>query len=231
MKPNLILLHGALGSKLYFKALKELLKINFNVFDLDFEGHGEREMEEEEFSIPLFSDNLMEFLFEQGIEKTHVFGYSMGGYVALDTATEIPEMIDKIVTYGTKFNWSPAIAAKEVKMLNPAVIEEKLPEFVARLVELHPANDWKVNMIMTANLMQELGQNYGFDDAMLKTIENHVTLGWGTADKMVTELESKNVSEQLPNGSFHSLEGQPHPIENVNLNVLVNYIESSIFKA
>ena len=46
-------------------------------------------------------------------------GHSMGGYVALKLALKRPELVDRIITLGTKFNWTPEVAAKEVKMLNP----------------------------------------------------------------------------------------------------------------
>ncbi|MFT5821194.1 MAG: pimeloyl-ACP methyl ester carboxylesterase [Crocinitomix sp.] len=227
MKSNLILLHGALGSKRHLQTLKTELEADFNVFDLDFEGHGDRQCQGE-FSIERFAQNLIDFLIENKIDNTHVFGYSMGGYVAISAALKSPELFGGIVTYGTKFNWSPEIAAKEVKMLNPDVIEEKVPKFAQNLKSLHVPNDWKVMMQKTAQLMIGLGDGSGLAENDFKNLNHQITIGRGSADKMVTELESKNVAQLLPHGTFISLEEQPHPIEMVNSNVLVNYIRATI---
>jgi len=182
----------------------------------------------EEFSIDLFSDNLIHFISEFKIEKAHVFGYSMGGFVALDAAYQFPANIDKIVTLGTKFEWSPRISVQEIRQLNPELIEDKVPRFPARLAELHPANDWKENMEMTADLMVELGEQNGFDNDLLEEINHDVTIGWGTEDRMVFKAESEFVANHLTNGRFYSLSNQPHPIEKVDLDVLVNYIRSTL---
>ena len=53
----------------------------------------------------------------------------MGGYVALQLANKHPKYVQKIITLGTKFAWDKETAAKEVKMLNPEKIEEKIPAF------------------------------------------------------------------------------------------------------
>ncbi len=225
MKPNLILLHGALGSKRHLQALKAELNDLFNVYDLDFAGHGDQ-ISESDFSMDLFAENLIELINEQGIDKTHVFGYSMGGYVAITAALKSPALFNKIVTYGTKFNWSPEIAAQEVKMLNPAKIEEKVPKFAKRLNELHSPNDWKVMMRKTADLMLRLGAGNGLKEEDFKQVNQQITIGWGSADKMVTEAESKNVADLLPNGNFSCINEQPHPVEMIDLDALVNYIKS-----
>ena len=227
MKPNLILLHGALGSKRHLQALKAELSNLFNVYDLDFAGHGDQ-ISESEFSMELFAQNLIDLIAEQGIDKTHVFGYSMGGYVGITAALKSPALFDKIITYGTKFNWSPQIAEQEVKMLKPAKIEEKVPKFAKRLNELHAPNDWKVMMQKTADLMISLGAGNGLKEEDFKCVNQQIIIGWGSADKMVTEAESKNVADLLPNGEFCSINEQPHPIEMIDLDALINYIKSAL---
>ncbi|NRA47992.1 MAG: alpha/beta hydrolase, partial [Phaeodactylibacter sp.] len=125
-KLPLLLLHGALGSKAQFSALKAKLNIDFEVFDFDFQGHGGRTVESP-FTMDLFTDNVLSFLDDNDLGKVHIFGYSMGGYVTLNTALKLPGRISKITTLGTKFDWSLESAEKEIKMLNPEKVEEKVP--------------------------------------------------------------------------------------------------------
>ncbi|MEM9824780.1 MAG: alpha/beta fold hydrolase, partial [Bacteroidota bacterium] len=132
MKENIILLHGALGSQQQMQALAPLLSPHFAVHSLNFLGHG-GDPSETHFTMKALAQQVKTFIEEKQLGRTHIFGYSMGGYVALNLALDHPEQIQSIVTFGTKFNWSKEAAEKEVKMLNPELIEAKVPQFAQRL--------------------------------------------------------------------------------------------------
>lgn len=227
MKTKLLLLHGALGSKKQFESTRLLLDDKFEVYNLDFEGHGES-ISDKEFSIQLFTENVIEFLDKESIEKINVFGYSMGGYVALNTALKIPDRIIKIVTLGTKFNWDIESTEKEVRMLNPDKIEEKVPHFANKLkIEHHPQN-WKEIVNKTARMMTELSKGLQLKEAELSLIKNEVLIGLGSLDKMVSLRESELASQIFPNGSLKMLMEIEHPIEKINPLDLAVYINESI---
>lgn len=223
MKPNLILLHGALGTKAQFKTIKEQLSDHFKVHDLDFEGHGSNPSSNE-FTMELFAQNVIQYLTEHNIEQTHIFGYSMGGYVGLTVAKSTPERIGKIVTLGTKFNWTKEIAEQEIKMLNPDKIEEKVPAFAQSLQTIHTHNNWKEMMKKTANMMLGLGMGKRFSSDDLEKIDTEVLIGIGDKDRMVSIEESKESANILPNGQLKIIEGFPHPIEKVDTEVLKSII-------
>ena len=227
MKPVLVLLHGALGSKAHFSGLIPHLTDQFEVFTLNFEGHGGN-LSDSEFSIDLFSKNLVDFLVGRELKKVAVFGYSMGGYVALYTALRHPTYFEQIVTLGTKFDWSPEAAEKEVKMLNPEVIEEKVPRFAENLKNLHLPADWKKVMSKTATLMKNMGNQPPLTTADFVQIFTPVTIGIGEADKMVTQAESKLVADALPNSSYQILPNVIHPIDQVPVEILVEYLKNEL---
>ncbi|MFT5858565.1 MAG: pimeloyl-ACP methyl ester carboxylesterase [Flavobacteriaceae bacterium] len=77
----------------------------------------------------------------------------MGGYVALSLAHQNPKLVNKIVTLGTKFDWNPSSTAKEVKLLNPSVISEKIPQFATHLEKEHAPLDWNKVVENTAKMM------------------------------------------------------------------------------
>ena len=222
-KDNLLLLHGALGSKAQLASLQTLLSDLFIVHTLDFDGHGAN-ASNQEFSIDLFADNVLNYLIQNNIAKTHIFGYSMGGYVALKLAVKSSSFVGKIMTLGTKFNWTPEIAAKEIKMLNPQKIEEKVPAFAARLDELHTANNWKTVMQKTVQLMIDLGDGKGLSDEELRQVEQNTLIGIGEFDEMVTQEESSNAASLIPFGKFKVIDGFKHPIEKVDMKVLAQEI-------
>src|SRR5438874_2630061 len=53
---TLLLLHGALGAQSQFAPLRELLRENFDVHALDFEGHGEAAPRERAFTMQSFAE-------------------------------------------------------------------------------------------------------------------------------------------------------------------------------
>ncbi len=226
MKKNLLLLHGALGSKKQFEVLKPLLENDFHVYDLNFGGHGGAPAATD-FSISGFTSELIDFVESKGLEKLHVFGYSMGGYVALNAANKIPEKIVKITTLGTKFNWNKASTEKEVKMLNPQVMEEKVPHFANKLKEDHLPADWKLLVADTASMMMKLSEGEQLVSDDFKKIRTSVTLGLGSLDKMVTREETLETESLLSNGAFVELEGVKHPIESVEVQKLSEFLRHS----
>ncbi|MBW1296312.1 alpha/beta fold hydrolase [Aquimarina litoralis] len=223
MKETLILLHGALGSKNQFHSLITGLEEYFDVHSFSFEGHGGNESDKE-FSIQLFTENLIDYLRAQTIEKTNIFGYSMGGYVALNAALKTPEKIKKVLTLGTKFEWNMESAEKEVKMLNPIKIEEKIPHYAEKLRQEHNPQDWKKIMTKTAIMMMNMAKGAKLMDSDFKKINQEVTIGIGSLDNMVSYEESKYVSDLLPNSKLVKLDGVKHPIDKIETNQLINYI-------
>ena len=220
---TLLLLHGALGSKVQFNELKSFLSKKYDVHVLNFAGHGGRSTEKV-FSNEFFSKDIVEYLDENKIDHCDILGYSMGGYVALHFAKTNPAKIGKIMTLATKFNWTPETAAKEIKKLNPVTIEQKVPKFAAMLEARHAPNDWKIVLDKTADLMKGLGNGHALNENDFSGINNEILIAIGDADKMVSIEESKKVADILPNGKLLILEGVEHPIEQVDTQLLHDVI-------
>lgn len=223
MKQKLILLHGALGSIEQLKALKGKLAESFDVHSLNFEGHGGLESTNP-FSMDLFAQNVTNYLKANAIESASFFGYSMGGYVALNMALKMPEKVNKIYTLGTKFKWDQASAEVEVKRLNPEKVEEKVPRFAEYLNELHSPQDWKEVMRKTAKMMLGMADGARLFDADFEQIKQPVIIGLGSLDQMVSYEESAHVVQLLSNAKLVKLEGVEHPIDKIARDSLVNYI-------
>lgn len=226
-KESVILLHGAIGASSQLNALKEKLSADYTVYSFDFEGHGGR-ASDNDFSIELFVQNTLDFMEENQIGSATFFGYSMGGYVALKLAATHPGKVKSITTYGTKFDWTPEAAEKETKMMNPEKIEEKVPAFAQSLKELHYPLDWKENMKKTAAMMLALGNQPALSSTDIKSIRVPVNLCLGDQDQMVTQEETKNISDQISDSSFHLIADSAHPIYNADLDQLTKILSGSV---
>lgn len=149
-----------------------------------------------------------------------MFGYSMGGYVALEFASKYPDRVGSMVTLGTKFDWSVESAAREVRKLNPEKILEKVPAFARILEKRHAPNDWKELIQKTSAMMISLGGKPLLTPEVLKAIINPAWICLGDQDDMADRQYSEDVAGLLPNGKFLLLESTPHPIEKVSMEKL-----------
>jgi pimeloyl-ACP methyl ester carboxylesterase len=222
---HLLLLHGALGSKDQFQSLIPLLEDTFQVHTLNLHGHGGQPLPDSSFSIELFSEQIARYIQDMNIEKVNVFGYSMGGYIAMYLAKQMPGKVNKIVTLATKFFWDEKTASKEVKLLDGKTIQEKVPAFAAQLQQRHAPTNWLTILDKTTELLINLGKNNTLQLEDYTSITTPGLVLLGDRDKMVTLEETLAVYKQLPNAQFGVLPGTPHVFEQVNLSLLAFMIK------
>ena len=90
----LILINGlAFPMDLWFAQMDELSK-DFRVIALDNRGIGRSDKPDEEYSIAMMASDAVGLLKTLGIEKTHVAGLSMGGFIAQEMALSYPDVVD-----------------------------------------------------------------------------------------------------------------------------------------
>jgi pimeloyl-ACP methyl ester carboxylesterase len=210
---KLLLLHGALGSQSQFKKLEEALRPYFEVITLDFYGHGSASFSDQPYSIAGFAEQVEKCIEEKNAESVNIFGYSMGGYVALYLALKHPEKVKRIFTLATKFDWTEESATNEVKMLDAEKIEAKVPAFAQDLANRHGAHYWKNVLRKTTDMMLELGREKALTTDMLKQIETRVQVAVGDCDQMVTLAETTEAYKALPNAQLLVLPKTVHPLE------------------
>ncbi|MFB6457751.1 alpha/beta fold hydrolase [Chitinophaga sp. Hz27] len=223
-KIPILLLHGALGAAPQFDSLKSLLEAHYDVHVLEFSGHGQQPFSAEGFSIPVFAGEVLRYLEEKSLDFIHIFGYSMGGYVALYLARHQPERIGHIITLATKYNWNEATAGREVKQLNPELIEEKVPAYARVLEERHTASDWKEVVNMTAILIEDLGHQSLLRANDYAQIASPCLLMMGDRDNMVSFQETIEAFKALPEAQFAVLPDTVHPLEKADAPLLAYHI-------
>ena len=189
MKKHLVVLHGALGSAEQMRQSLQGIESIYNQVDyFEFSGHGNttRSME---FGVNQFTGEL-----EQSLSnfKTapDVFGYSMGGCVALNLAYKKPGLMNSIITLATTFNRTPEVASQEIKMLRPEVIEDKVPKFAEISKKRHGPGRWKDLCSDTGMMIVNLGDNPPLNPNTLNEIAVDVSLFVGSADKMISQDET-----------------------------------------
>ncbi|MEO8512350.1 MAG: alpha/beta hydrolase [Ignavibacteria bacterium] len=228
---KLLLLHGALGSKDQFNELTRKLNSSFEVHAINFSCHGGKDIPGEPFSMEMFANDIELYLTANNISEIDIFGYSMGGYAALYSALRAPGRIRKIFTLATKFEWTPEIAEREVKMLDAVKIKEKVPKFASELAKRHGEGKWETVLKKTAEMMEELGRlggNHRGYPLKLENINSEVLIGIGDRDKMVSLEETISAYRSLANGKLIVFPDTPHEFIQTNIdrmkNEMINFL-------
>lgn len=223
-RTKLLLLHGALGSAEQLKPLAEYLSDSFFVEILEFSGHGATPRQAE-FSMNQFATELKDYLSSTDSEDLNIFGYSMGGYVAMKILARNPNAFKNLFTLGTKLDWTPETAANEVRHLNPEKILEKVPAFAKALANRHGEDRWQELLKDTADMMLELGNGAALTTEQFQNLPNHVIIGRGSLDNIVSREESESTAE-LFGGQYRELKEVQHPIEKVPMDLIKRELEN-----
>lgn len=100
----LLLLHGGLFNiDLQFGAILPSLSANRQVIAADFQGHGRTNDIDRQLSTPNLASDVVELLKHLGVSQVDVFGFSVGGAVALHLAIRNPELIRKAIISSVSF--------------------------------------------------------------------------------------------------------------------------------
>jgi len=100
--PVVIFIHGFPFNKSMWRTQAEALKENYRVIAYDVRGHGNSDAGHEDFSIDLFTNDLISFMDKLQLNKVILCGLSMGGYIALNAVEKHPHSIDALILCDTQ---------------------------------------------------------------------------------------------------------------------------------
>lgn len=112
----MILLHGGLGSGEMFGPILPQLSADHQVIAVDLQGHGRTADIDRPLSMDAMADDIAALIRHLGLDRPDIVGYSLGGGVALFTASKYPELVRRLVVgsiYLTKDAVDPALRAQQ----------------------------------------------------------------------------------------------------------------------
>jgi pimeloyl-ACP methyl ester carboxylesterase len=122
----LVLLHGAFMTiNTNWSALIPELSKNRKVIAVELQGHGRTADIDRPFSFEYMADDVVALLQYLKIDSTDIFGYSLGGCVALQIAIRHPQIVRKLVIASAVYKfegWTPETRAI-LPTLTPALFE------------------------------------------------------------------------------------------------------------
>lgn len=95
--PALLLIHGLGGDRQTWEPLLPGLARTHTVIAPDLPGHGESDAPAGDYSLGAHASALRDLLLALGHRRVSIAGHSLGGGVALQTAYQFPERIDRLM--------------------------------------------------------------------------------------------------------------------------------------
>ena len=93
----LVLLHGGLMSSEAFGPLLPALAANHKVIAVDLQGHGRTADIDRPIDARFMADDIAALIQHLNLDKSDIFGYSLGGGVAFHTAVRHPELVRRLI--------------------------------------------------------------------------------------------------------------------------------------
>ena len=89
-------MHGVFGSSDNWQTLGKVFSEYYKVYLVDLRNHG-NSPHSDEFDYHVMAQDVIDLMADEGIEKAHILGHSMGGKVAMHLATKHPQSVDKLL--------------------------------------------------------------------------------------------------------------------------------------
>ena len=98
--PHLVQIGGAVSAHEGYATITDAMTEHFTVIDYDHRGYGQSDRPQQRYTMATWSDDLAGLLDAIGVERTHIHGGSMGGFIATLFAARYPERVDRLVISG-----------------------------------------------------------------------------------------------------------------------------------
>lgn len=101
-KPTIVLIHGNMSSSVHWQTTMEQLEaVGYSVVAPDLRGFGESSYEQSFDSLAELASDVQALIHELALESMVLVGWSLGGGVALELATQLSGKVKQVVTLGS----------------------------------------------------------------------------------------------------------------------------------
>ncbi len=215
----LVLLHGGLATiDMMFGQLLPLLAETRQVIAIELQAHGHTADIDRALRYELMADDIAALIKHLGLERADLFGYSLGGGVALQTAIRHPDVVRRLVVVSATYRrdgWYPEVLAGMASMNAEAMVGSPIHEVYVRAAPR--PEDWPR---LSAKLQQLLSEDYDWTEDVA-AIKAPTLLVIGDADSVrpaqLMELfgllgggKADGAMGSLPNAQLAVLPGTTH---------------------
>ena len=210
-KENLVLLHGFMENLTIWEEMETSLSKSFTIIKIDLPGHGLSKVSSEIHTMEFMAAEVKKITDSLKLEKFHLLGHSMGGYVTLAFAEMFPDLLNSITLFFSTY-FADDVEKKEQRQKSLRIIRDAFPMYVsAGVPNLFNPNEKDVleGKIDLAKKIALTTKNDGVLAAVkgmigrtdkleiMKSFEGKILLLAGKHDNAVkTDLTLKNLPDQ-----------------------------------
>jgi 2-hydroxy-6-oxonona-2,4-dienedioate hydrolase len=229
-KPALILLHGSGGhAEAYVRNLAAHAE-HFYTWSIDMLGHGYTDKPGHLLEVSHYVDHLMAVLRTIDVDRAHVSGESLGGWVAARAAIDRPEVVDRLVLNTAGGSQADPVVMKRIINLSMAAAEDPAWETVQARIKWLMADKSKDYDDLVAS-RQRVYRQPGFVAAMRDimalqdpeirarniigpeeygSITAPTLVLWTSDDPTADVTEGRRIASMIPGARFEVLSGCGH---------------------
>ncbi|ADP83344.1 alpha/beta fold hydrolase [Pseudofrankia inefficax] len=130
-----ILMHGTGGHLEAFTRNLRALGAHYRLIAYDYPGHGWTTTTTRDLEIDDYSEHLVGLMDTLGIEKAHLSGESLGGWVAVKFAARYPERVDRLVLNTPGGTMATPEVMERIRSLSQAAADDPSEERIRTRLE------------------------------------------------------------------------------------------------
>ena len=221
----LVILHGLFGSADNWLSIAKGLDKDYTLYLVDLRNHGDSG-QAEEWDYQVMADDLTEFMEEQGLEKTHLLGHSMGGKTAMTLALNHPEKVDRLIVVDIAPRFYPvhhqsildglnAIDTDQLQsrkqaddILSQYVEEKGTRQFLLKSLGRDGQGKfvWKINLPIITEKIENVSQAIESENSF-----DHPTLFiTGANSRYVQDKDKADIERYFPNSNIIKIKNAGH---------------------
>jgi methylmalonyl-CoA epimerase len=213
-----LLLHGAAGcTQLETAPLLRRLELHHRVLAVDFSSHG-ASTDDGTLSADRFADNARAVLDAKGIGQADVFGFSMGGYVALHLTHQHPDRVRRLAIHGTNIEWDDERVEAMQRRMNVDRIEQRRPDLVIDLDTVH--GDWAALFRRMQGFVATLPEHSAAMRQIASSLHHPTLVSTVDRDDLFALDATLDLTDRLPTSVLAVIPGNRHALQHVNLDLL-----------
>ncbi len=198
-----VLVHGLSGSTRWWSRNVPALARGYQVYIVDLPGFGALRRLRRHFVLTETASWLVAWMKAVGLDKAHLVGHSMGGYICLQLATQQPEVVRRLVLV------SPAGVPAGRSLLGHLVPLLLTARYAARsflpVLAYDAVRTGPVTLLRVARdlLAEDVRENLHF-------IEAPTLLIWGEKDPLISPSAGDLLQKEIPGSSLILLKNAGH---------------------
>jgi len=197
-----LLIHGLSASSRWWERNIAALAERFEVYVIDLFGFG-RSRRQQRFVLNEAAALLVHWMDALGIERAHIVGHSMGGFIAVQLAAGFPERVSRLVLVDAAVPLPRQSPLRHATRLGRE-LRATPPRFLPLLAtDALRAGPWTIltaaEQLLTADIEPELAG-----------IRAPVLLIWGERDTLVPTTVADKLVELLPDARLVMISGAGH---------------------